>query len=334
MISWLHQLLPGLIPGGAKKALSAAQAKTLLAAVRPRDPAGQARRRVAAELISDLERIHQRKKAADKELRDLLKGHRHHPDQPQRDRPLRCRPAPGRSRRPSQVPGKAHFASWKWHRADRRVLRRPGPPPPVPGREPADQPHPAHHGCRPAPPPRQRGTGLLRPQSRRREDPQGSDEIPQTPALRHRLPPDDPRRPRQESGPGRTPGGGYWLQRGRLAPRCRHFREVTSRTRHQRPCPSQAGPFFRSFRRPGPTPDRSGEDRHTLPRAETTPLTQRGARSGFFPSTTVPALMTVSLGRADVIRGLNQMTDAEDRDYLARRGAPVRSARAQTAQGG
>jgi transposase len=74
MISWLHQLLLELIAGGAKKALSAAQAKELLAGVRPRDPAGQARRRVAAELISDLERIYQRKKAADKELRALLKA--------------------------------------------------------------------------------------------------------------------------------------------------------------------------------------------------------------------------------------------------------------------
>jgi len=53
--------------------LSAAQARKLLAGVRPRDAAGKARRRVAAELISDLERIYQRKKAADKELRDLLK---------------------------------------------------------------------------------------------------------------------------------------------------------------------------------------------------------------------------------------------------------------------
>jgi transposase len=72
MISQLHQLLLELIPGGAKKALSAAQAKALLARVRPRDPAGRARRRVAAELISDLERIHQRKKAADKELTAAL----------------------------------------------------------------------------------------------------------------------------------------------------------------------------------------------------------------------------------------------------------------------
>src|SRR6185312_11484377 len=74
MISQLHQLLLELIPGGAKKDLSAAQAKALLTKVRPRDPAGKARRRVAAELISDLERVYARKKAADKELRELLKA--------------------------------------------------------------------------------------------------------------------------------------------------------------------------------------------------------------------------------------------------------------------
>ena len=45
-----------------------------LARVRPRGPAGRARRRVAAELISDLERIYQRKKAADKELTVALKA--------------------------------------------------------------------------------------------------------------------------------------------------------------------------------------------------------------------------------------------------------------------
>ena len=61
-------------PRGVRKALSAAQAKALLARVRPRDAAGKARRRVAAELISDLERIYQRKKAANKELNELLKA--------------------------------------------------------------------------------------------------------------------------------------------------------------------------------------------------------------------------------------------------------------------
>ena len=72
MVSQLHQLLLELIPGGAKKDLSAAQAKALLAKVRPRDAAGKARRRVAAELIADLERIYARKKAADKELKELV----------------------------------------------------------------------------------------------------------------------------------------------------------------------------------------------------------------------------------------------------------------------
>jgi transposase len=72
MISQLHHLLLELIPGGAKKDLSAAQAKALLAKVRPRDAAGKTRRRVAAELIGDLERVYQRRKAADKELKELL----------------------------------------------------------------------------------------------------------------------------------------------------------------------------------------------------------------------------------------------------------------------
>ena len=72
MVSQLHQLLLELIPGGAKKDLSAAQAKALLAKVRPRDVAGKTRRRVAAELIGDLERIYARKKAANKELTELL----------------------------------------------------------------------------------------------------------------------------------------------------------------------------------------------------------------------------------------------------------------------
>jgi hypothetical protein len=43
--------------------IPARQAKALLAKVRPRDAAGKARRRVAAELIADQERIYARKGA-------------------------------------------------------------------------------------------------------------------------------------------------------------------------------------------------------------------------------------------------------------------------------
>jgi len=73
-VAQLHQLLLELIPGGAKKDLSAAQAKAILAKVRPRDVAGKTRRRVAAELVADLERIYARKKAANKELTELVKA--------------------------------------------------------------------------------------------------------------------------------------------------------------------------------------------------------------------------------------------------------------------
>ena len=71
-ISQLHLLLLELIPGGAKRDLSAAQAKKLLASVRPRDAVGKTRKRVAVELVTDLEKIYARKKAANKELTDLL----------------------------------------------------------------------------------------------------------------------------------------------------------------------------------------------------------------------------------------------------------------------
>jgi transposase len=73
-ISQLHALLLELIPGGAKRDLSAAQAKKLLATVRPRDVVGKTRKRVATELVADLEKIYARTKAADKELTQLAKA--------------------------------------------------------------------------------------------------------------------------------------------------------------------------------------------------------------------------------------------------------------------
>jgi transposase len=54
-ISQLHALLLELLPGGAKVFLSAAQARKLLASVRPRNVVGKTRKRVATELVVDLE---------------------------------------------------------------------------------------------------------------------------------------------------------------------------------------------------------------------------------------------------------------------------------------
>jgi hypothetical protein len=104
MVSQLHHLLLELIPGGAKKDLSAAQARALLAKVRPRDAAGKARRRVAAELVSDLERIYARSKAADKELKDLVAATGTSLMGAARHWTHRCRPAAGRGRRHHPLP--------------------------------------------------------------------------------------------------------------------------------------------------------------------------------------------------------------------------------------
>jgi transposase len=178
MVAQLHQLLLELIPGGAKKNLSAAQGKAMLAKVRPRDAAGKARRRVAAELISDLERVYRRSKDADKELKELVAStgttlmdlHGIGPS--------------GAARLLVEVgditrfPNRAHFASWNSRRPHRRIVRRPGPTPAVASRQPADQPDAAHHGDRPAPQPHP-GACLLRPEESLRQDVDGSDAVPQ-----------------------------------------------------------------------------------------------------------------------------------------------------------
>ncbi|WP_203217777.1 IS110 family transposase [Nocardia terpenica] len=74
-VNRLHRLLLELVPGGAKKFLSAMQARKLVATVKPQDPAGKVRRRLTVELIEELERIDRRIKAADKELRELVVQH-------------------------------------------------------------------------------------------------------------------------------------------------------------------------------------------------------------------------------------------------------------------
>jgi len=73
-VNRLHHLLVELIPGGAKKFLSATQAKALLATVRPRDVVGKTRRQLAAELVGELEGIDKKIKAAKEQLTELVEA--------------------------------------------------------------------------------------------------------------------------------------------------------------------------------------------------------------------------------------------------------------------
>ena len=70
----LQRLLAELVPGRAKKDLTALQAKAILATVCPRDIAGKTRRRIAAEELADLVAVEAKMKKATAELKVLVKA--------------------------------------------------------------------------------------------------------------------------------------------------------------------------------------------------------------------------------------------------------------------
>ena len=70
-VSRLHRLLLELIPGGAPRFLSA-QAKALLATVRPRDVAGRTRRQLAADLLADIVVLDRKLEGSDRRLTEAV----------------------------------------------------------------------------------------------------------------------------------------------------------------------------------------------------------------------------------------------------------------------
>ncbi len=151
-------------------------------------------------------RSRRRSRALTKELNEMVAGQRHGADGPAGCRADRRRPGPGRGRRRHPVRRPEQVRVLDRHRTTRSILRRAGPAPAVPGREPADEPHDPHRRDHPDPP-RHRGPGLLPTQARRRQDPDGSDALPQATDLRRPLPPTRCRRPTQRKrwhGPGRA----------------------------------------------------------------------------------------------------------------------------------
>ena len=69
-INRLHRLLLELFPGGAKQFLSARQARALIATIKPRDIVGRTRRRLAVELIGELEGTAKKIKTAERYLKE------------------------------------------------------------------------------------------------------------------------------------------------------------------------------------------------------------------------------------------------------------------------
>jgi transposase len=73
-VNRLQCLLAELVPGHAKKDLTALQAKAILAKVRPRDIAGKTRRRIAAEELADLVAVEAKMKKSTAELKAMVKA--------------------------------------------------------------------------------------------------------------------------------------------------------------------------------------------------------------------------------------------------------------------
>ncbi len=74
----LHRLFLELLPGGAPTKKSTSQYKSLLGTVRPRDPAGKVRRRMAADELADITRIDTKLKALTVELKAAVQARGSH----------------------------------------------------------------------------------------------------------------------------------------------------------------------------------------------------------------------------------------------------------------
>ncbi len=72
----LQALLAELLPGQAKKDITALQAKGMLARVRPRDVAGRTRRRIAAEELAELMAVDAKIKKSTAELKAMVLARR------------------------------------------------------------------------------------------------------------------------------------------------------------------------------------------------------------------------------------------------------------------
>jgi hypothetical protein len=202
-INRLHRLLVDLVPGGARRNLTAKRAAALLAAVTPAGAPAVTRHQLAAELIADARQLEQRIAAVEARIKaavaqantSLLKlfgvG------------PVLAATFLGAvgdiGRFPQQAPVRRSYRD-----GSAGGLQRPGhPPPAVAGRGPQAQSRPVHDGHGPGPP-AQRRAGLLPAQVGRGQVRQGSAAVSEAAALGRRLPV-----PAGRSERPAVPGGGH-----------------------------------------------------------------------------------------------------------------------------
>src|SRR5215467_16189130 len=233
----MHRLFLELIPGGVPVKKSTAQYQVLLATVRPRDPAGKTRRRMAAEELADIGRLDAKLKTMKAELKAAVLASGSHLMDIHGIGPAGAARILADVGDVARFPNRAHFASWtgtapidasSGQHTHHRLSQ---------GREPPDQPR-ALPGRPPPAPPRHPRPRLLPAPRRGGQDPDGSDALPAAAPARRGLPPTRRRRTSTAGGPGRALRGDSIVQRGRPSPGHRHFGPATSRTRTHDPTPA------------------------------------------------------------------------------------------------
>lgn len=206
-VNQLHALLRDLLPGGASTDLTADRAAAVLAKIRPVSPVERARKDLARELIADIRALDARLKANTRRMHEAVADSGSSLTDVIGIGPVVAARLLGRTGRASRFPTAAAFAVYAGVAPIDRQ-RRQGPPLAVPRGRPQAQQRAAHHRPDPDPQARQPRARLLRPQDRRRQDPQRGHALPQTPPRRPRLAPDAHRRTPTSTGsrPRRTLG--------------------------------------------------------------------------------------------------------------------------------
>lgn len=234
-VSRLHHLLLELIPGGAKKNLTTAQARALLdtVSVPTGDIAAATRHQLAAELVDELTALDAKMKTATKQLDTMLAG------TGSQLTSLHGIGTSGAARLLGDIgdirrfPSRGHFATWN-------------------GTAPIDvsSGDNTHHRLNRAGNRRINRTLHIMAIAQLRHDTpgrayyqnkraEGKTPMAAMRALKRRLSDTVYRQMTQDAaardGSGRTHGGDSDIQRGRPKPQDRHFGQVTTRTRHHQP---------------------------------------------------------------------------------------------------
>ncbi len=228
----LHAVLCELVPGGVPKKIIAAHAARLLGSITPPDAVAAARWELAAALIEDLRRIDGQLRETRKKLDTAVRASGTSLTGLFGVGPVIAATVIGEVRDVSRFKNRDRFAACNGTAPDRGLLRAAQGPPAVQAREPPGQPRHPHGRRHPDPPAAQRGPRLLRQETGRGQDPQGSPALAQAPGQRRRLRPPPDRRPAHPGagqGPGRAIGERLCNQRGRITPQQPALRASHSR---------------------------------------------------------------------------------------------------------